>query len=91
MNPAELDFTPSSLPYLAFVKNSIPAATVARLPVYLRCLGDFHPSRATCSSEELAAIAGVNSAQVRKDLSYVGSQGTRGVGYDVVDLGAGVA
>ena len=69
------------------MKNSIPAATVARLPVYLRCLGDFHPSRATCSSEELAAIAGVNSAQVRKDLSYVGSQGTRGVGYDVVDLG----
>lgn len=62
-------------------------ATVARLPVYLRCLGDLPASQATCSSEELAAIAGVNSAQVRKDLSFVGSQGVRGVGYSVADLG----
>ena len=37
----------------------------------------------TCSSEELAAAAGVNSAKLRKDLSYLGSYGTRGVGYDV--------
>jgi redox-sensing transcriptional repressor len=34
------------------------------------------------SSEELAVRAGVNAAQVRKDLSYLGSYGTRGVGYD---------
>lgn len=60
---------------------------MARLPVYLRCLGDLPPSQSTCSSEELAAIAGVNSAQVRKDLSFLGSQGVRGVGYSVVDLG----
>jgi redox-sensing transcriptional repressor len=73
---------------LARVNGSIPAATVARLPIYLRCLGDLTPDQETCSSEELAAIAGVNSAQVRKDLSYLGSQGVRGVGYNVVELGA---
>jgi len=38
---------------------------------------------ATCSSEELAQAAGVNSAKLRKDLSHLGSYGTRGVGYDV--------
>src|SRR5215217_5867214 len=37
----------------------------------------------TCSSEDLATAAGVNSAKLRKDLSYLGSYGTRGVGYDV--------
>ena len=62
-------------------------ATVARLPVYLRCLGDLSPAQSTCSSDELAAIAGVNPAQVRKDLSYLGSQGVRGVGYNVLELG----
>ncbi len=40
----------------------------------------------TCSSEQLAAVAGVNSAQVRKDLSYLGSHGVRGVGYTIADL-----
>ena len=38
---------------------------------------------ATISSERLAEMAGVNAAKVRKDLSYFGSYGTRGVGYDV--------
>ncbi len=58
-----------------------------RLPLYLRALvaiadgGD-----ATVSSEVLAAAAGVTSAKVRKDLSYLGSYGTRGVGYDVWHL-----
>lgn len=37
----------------------------------------------TVSSEQLAELAGVNAAKVRKDLSYVGSYGTRGVGYEV--------
>src|SRR5438034_6531952 len=41
---------------------------------------------ATASSEELAEAAGVNSAKVRKDLSHLGSYGTRGVGYDVAYL-----
>ncbi|MFT4082858.1 MAG: redox-sensing transcriptional repressor Rex [Nocardioides sp.] len=64
--------------------RDIPEATVARLPVYLRALLSLAESNiATCSSDELAAAAGVNSAKLRKDLSYLGSYGTRGVGYDV--------
>jgi redox-sensing transcriptional repressor len=62
----------------------IPEATVARLPLYLRVLGEAAAERTTTlSSELLAARAGVNAAQVRKDLSFLGSYGTRGVGYDV--------
>ena len=62
----------------------IPEATVARLPLYLRSLLTLADDReATCSSERLADLAGVNAAKVRKDLSYLGSYGTRGVGYDV--------
>src|SRR6476659_9783405 len=64
--------------------RDIPEATVARLPVYLRALVTLSESgTVTCSSEELAVAAGVNSAKLRKDLSYLGSYGTRGVGYDV--------
>src|SRR3954453_3087502 len=64
--------------------RDIPEATVARLPVYLRALVTLSESgTGTCSSEELAVAAGVNSAKLRKDLSYLGSYGTRGVGYDV--------
>jgi len=64
--------------------RDIPEATVARLPVYLRALISLADRNiAVCSSEELAAAAGVNSAKLRKDLSYLGSYGTRGVGYDV--------
>ena len=64
--------------------RDIPEATVARLPVYLRALSALaEQGTTTCSSEELAAAAGVNSAKLRKDLSYLGSYGTRGVGYDV--------
>jgi redox-sensing transcriptional repressor len=64
--------------------RDIPEATVARLPVYLRALTTLsEQGTATCSSEELAVAAGVNSAKLRKDLSYLGSYGTRGVGYDV--------
>ncbi len=63
--------------------RDIPEATVARLPVYLRALTTLADQGiATCSSEELATAAGVNSAKLRKDLSYLGSYGTRGVGYD---------
>ena len=64
--------------------RDIPEATVARLPVYLRALITLaEEGIGTCSSEELASAAGVNSAKLRKDLSYLGSYGTRGVGYDV--------
>jgi redox-sensing transcriptional repressor len=62
----------------------IPEATVARLPVYLRVLtGLAETGVLTVSSEGLAAAAGVGSAKLRKDLSHLGSYGTRGVGYDV--------
>jgi redox-sensing transcriptional repressor len=67
--------------------RSIPEATVGRLPVYLRALVDMAGTGATTtSSGDLARAAGVNSAKVRKDLSYLGSYGTRGVGYDVAYL-----
>ena len=57
---------------------------MARLPVYLRTLIELAEGKvATISSERLADLAGVNAAKVRKDLSYLGSYGTRGVGYDV--------
>ena len=60
---------------------------MGRLPVYLRALLEIAESGATTvSSETLAEGAGVNSAKVRKDLSHLGSYGTRGVGYDVAYL-----
>jgi redox-sensing transcriptional repressor len=65
-------------------RGGIPEATVARLPVYLRVLTGLADSGvATVSSDALAAAAGVGSAKLRKDLSHLGSYGTRGVGYDV--------
>lgn len=65
----------------------IPEATVARLPVYLQLLveqGELGID--SISSDGLAELAGVNAAKVRKDLSYLGSYGTRGVGYEVAYL-----
>ena len=57
---------------------------MARLPVYLRILSErFDEGIISMSSDELAEFAGLNAAKVRKDLSYLGSYGTRGVGYDV--------
>jgi redox-sensing transcriptional repressor len=65
-------------------RRRIPDATVARLPVYLRILYELAGDDiSNVSSERLAELAGVNAAKVRKDLSYLGSYGTRGVGYDV--------
>src|SRR5438552_9996667 len=65
-------------------RRRIPEATVARLPLYLRSLLEAAEDKTTTvSSERLAEMAGVNAAKVRKDLSYLGSYGTRGVGYDV--------
>ena len=64
-------------------RRRIPEATVARLPVYLRSLYELGDGAGTISSERLAEMAGVNAAKVRKDLSYLGSYGTRGVGYEV--------
>src|SRR5919106_4990847 len=62
----------------------LPEATVARLPEYLRALHHLaEEGYDTVSSEALATAAGVNSAKLRKDLSHLGSYGTRGVGYEV--------
>ncbi len=67
--------------------SPIPQATVTRLPLYLRVLREASAEHAdTLSSEALAARAGVTAAQIRKDLSYLGSYGTRGIGYDVAYL-----
>jgi len=68
-------------------ERSIPEATVGRLPRYLQALaGLAAEGTSVASSDELAAAAGVTSAKVRKDLSHLGSYGTRGVGYDVAYL-----
>lgn len=68
-------------------ERSIPEATVGRLPRYLQALvGLAAEGVPVASSEELARAAGVTSAKIRKDLSHLGSYGTRGVGYDVAYL-----
>lgn len=65
----------------------LPAATVSRLTLYLRTLNALlAEGTVSVSSEALAESAGVGSANVRKDLSHLGSYGTRGVGYDVATL-----
>ena len=65
--------------------SELSRATVSRLPRYLRLIEDSADSR-TVSSEALAAAAGVNAANVRRDLSDLGFQGTRGVGYSAPAL-----
>lgn len=68
-------------------RRRIPEAAVIRLPLYLRILNDLTADNCTqISSDQLAVLAGQNAAKVRKDLSYLGSYGTRGVGYDVAYL-----
>lgn len=65
----------------------VPPTAVARLPVYLRCLTDVRQrGKQILSSQELAERAGGNAAQVRKDLSYLGEFGIRGIGYEVDGL-----
>jgi redox-sensing transcriptional repressor len=72
--------------------RGVPEATVARLPVYLRALRALADAgTATVSSDSLATATGVTSAKVRKDLSRLGSYGTRGVGYDVSRLVASIS
>ena len=76
-----------AVPGLRGADRAVPAATVARLPLYLRALVALADDGVTnVSSEELAAAAGVTSTKLRKDLSYLGSYGRRGVGYEVAGL-----
>jgi redox-sensing transcriptional repressor len=66
------------------VSKGIPIATIARLPLYLRALRLLSEQGVKLvSSEELAKSTAVRSTKLRKDLSYLGSYGVRGVGYDV--------
>jgi redox-sensing transcriptional repressor len=68
-------------------RRRIPSAAVNRLPVYLQILTDLELTETSqVSSDQLAALANVNAAKVRKDLSYLGTYGTRGVGYEVAFL-----
>lgn len=65
----------------------IADSTVRRLSAYLRFLEDFEArGLTTISSDELAKRGGTTSAQVRKDLSFFGSFGKRGLGYSVPEL-----
>jgi redox-sensing transcriptional repressor len=71
------------------VKPKIPVTTVNRLSVYLRVFSQVEATGdSTVSSRQLAALSGINPAQVRKDLAYFGQFGRRGVGYDVTALKA---
>ncbi len=72
--------------------RAIPEATVGRLATYLRVIDDIlDESEDVISSEGLARVCGVNSAKLRKDLSFLGSFGIRGVGYDLVNLRTRIA
>jgi redox-sensing transcriptional repressor len=65
----------------------VAESTVRRLSLYLRFLEEFEEQgTATVSSEALASRGGTTSAQVRKDLSFFGSFGKRGLGYQVAEL-----
>lgn len=68
-------------------RQIIPRKTIYRLSIYLRCLARLREnSIGTVSSEALAKAAGVKPTQLRKDLAYFGTFGTRGLGYDVAEL-----
>ena len=68
-------------------RPTIPRKTVYRLSIYLRCLAPLRDKKIqTVSSEALAKVAAVKPTQLRKDLAYFGTFGTRGLGYDVAEL-----
>ncbi len=67
--------------------RKVPESTVSRLSLYVRLLGELQGEGvATLSSEELAQRCGTTAAQVRKDLSFFGTFGKRGLGYSVPEL-----
>lgn len=67
--------------------EELPESTVQRLPIYLRGLIEAHADGIDLvGSPDIAKMAGTNAAQVRKDLSYLGELGVRGVGYEVRGL-----
>ena len=85
----------SSLNFPPVKKTSrpiIPRKTIYRLSIYLRCLARLKENGiGTVSSEALAKAAGVKPTQLRKDLAYFGTFGTRGLGYDVAELSSKIS
>ncbi len=72
--------------------NQVPDSTIARLPVYLRCLHEAQAMRIpVINSVGIAQMSGGNAALVRKDLNHLGELGTRGLGYDVDVLAGHIA
>ncbi|MDA8969027.1 redox-sensing transcriptional repressor Rex [Akkermansiaceae bacterium] len=68
-------------------KDKIPGKTIYRLSIYHRCLRRLENAEtSTISSSALAKAAGVNPSQLRRDLTYLGTFGTRGLGYSVPEL-----
>lgn len=68
-------------------RQKIPDPTIARLPLYFRCLAELRDNGVSIvSSEDIAAHAGVKASQFRKDLSYFGEFGIQGLGYPVEHL-----
>ncbi len=69
------------------MKHPLPEVTVYRLALYLRTLEKLsQKGHQLVRSEELASLCGVSAAQLRKDLSFIGAFGVRGVGYNVKAL-----
>ena len=74
------------------IRPEIPRKTIYRLSIYLRCLHRLKSNAIrTVSSDALAKAAGVKPTQLRKDLTYFGQFGTRGLGYDVAELSHKIA
>ncbi len=74
------------------LKSEIPRKTIYRLSIFQRCLQRLKENKVeTVSSEALAKAAGVKSTQLRKDLTYFGQFGTRGLGYNVTGLSSAIS
>ncbi len=72
--------------------DKIPRATIRRLAMYLQTLEHMaHDGVELCSSEQLAKACDVNPSQIRKDLTYFGEFGVRGVGYNIKQLMESIA
>ena len=68
-------------------EREVPLPALERLSTYIRCLMQLeHDGVLSVSSQEMEAFTGVSAAQFRKDLSYFGEFGKRGIGYNVHDL-----
>jgi redox-sensing transcriptional repressor len=68
-------------------KDKIPEPTIARLPIYFRCLTEMKNNNISIvSSEEISSLAGIKASQFRKDMSYFGEFGIQGLGYPVIHL-----